>query len=63
MTGPSHLVKCGKPDCMRKVPASSAFCCGPCATAAGGRYEIEAHTPSCDGRAAQRGEFRSGQDW
>jgi len=48
--------KCAKPDCMRKI-AGGFYCCGPCADAAGGGYEIHAHSATCDGRAAERGEY------
>jgi hypothetical protein len=61
--------KCFKPDCMRKVSLGSRFCCGSCSAAAeaAAPYEIEPYSPglhpilchskSCDGRAAERGEF------
>lgn len=52
-----QFVKCRKPDCLRKVPPSSAYCCPACSTAAAGGYEIEAHSGGCDQRAAERGEY------
>lgn len=53
--------KCYKPDCMRKISTGSRYCCGPCGTADEGGYEIHeagplGHTPSCNQRAAERGE-------
>lgn len=46
--------ECGKPDCARLISLGAVYCCGPCADAADGRYEIHAHTPECDQRAAER---------
>jgi predicted phage terminase large subunit-like protein len=50
-----QLHKCDKPDCFRLVSLASKFCCRPCAEAAAGQYEIEAHTAQCDQWAAERG--------
>jgi predicted phage terminase large subunit-like protein len=47
--------KCGKPDCLRLVSLGALYCCGPCAQAADGQYEIHAHAGDCDERAAERG--------
>ena len=52
---PGAYRKCGKPDCIRRVSLASVYCCTPCSVAADGRYEIHAHSPECDQRAAERG--------
>lgn len=56
----ADLHKCAKPDCFRLVSASSLHCCGACALAAEGRYEIHesgplGHSRWCGQRAAERG--------
>jgi hypothetical protein len=53
---PEDLVKCLKPDCMRKVKLGVAYCCMPCTIAAAGAFEIHQHTKGCDERAAERGQ-------
>ena len=50
------LVKCQKPDCMRKVPRGTDYCCAPCRIAGEGAYEIDRHSERCDTRSAERGE-------
>jgi predicted phage terminase large subunit-like protein len=50
-----QLHECRKPDCRRPVSIGAAYCCAACSTAAEGRYEIHAHDPGCDERAAGRG--------
>jgi predicted phage terminase large subunit-like protein len=52
---PGPFRECQKPDCARLISLGSVYCCGPCAQAAEGRYEIHAHTGDCDERAAERG--------
>jgi predicted phage terminase large subunit-like protein len=52
---PRQCQKCAKPDCFRLVSLGAAYCCAACSTAAEGRYEIHAHDPGCDERAAERG--------
>ena len=52
---PRQLFKCLKPDCLRKVPEGVLYCCTPCATAAEGRYEIDAHSASCEDLCFKRG--------
>ena len=56
------LHKCETPDCLRLVSAGSAHCCGACALAAAGKYEIHesgplGHSAWCDERAAERGPW------
>ncbi|MEV4079702.1 hypothetical protein AB0J43_05355 [Nonomuraea fuscirosea] len=48
------MVECGKPDCGRAVPEGVRFCCAPCAVAAEGRFEVDAHLVSCDALWAER---------
>lgn len=50
----SDFHECRKPDCRRLVSLGAAYCCAACSTAAEGRYEIHAHDPGCDERAAER---------
>ena len=50
----ADLHECGKPDCARLVSVASVYCCKPCSDAAIGQYEIGAHSPQCDERAAER---------
>jgi hypothetical protein len=52
---PRQLLKCLKPDCLRKVPPGVQYCCIPCAAAAEGRYEIHAHSASCEYLCFKRG--------
>lgn len=57
-----ELTACAKPDCLRKVPPSVRYCCGPCGTAGEHGYEIHAdgplgHAASCNAKAAERGEW------
>lgn len=64
-----ELGKCLKPDCMRKVPASAAYCCHACSTAAESPapYELGPHDPAahwvlvhsadCEERSRDRGEL------
>ena len=64
----SALLKCLKPDCMRKVPEGVVYCCEPCqiADTPPDRYELDPYDPSaywtfvhskfCEERAAERGE-------
>lgn len=61
-----EFMKCRKPDCMRKVPPSVAYCCHACSTAAECGYELEPYSPAlhwilchsdgCEARSAERGE-------
>jgi hypothetical protein len=53
---PVQLRKCLKPDCMRKVKLGITYCCGECAVAAKGRYEIHDHSDGCNTRTTERGE-------
>lgn len=58
----TDLHKCAKPDCFRLVSAASLHCCGACALAAEGKYEIHesrplGHSRWCDDRAAERGPW------
>lgn len=58
----ADLHKCATPDCLRLVSAGSAHCCGACALAATGKYEIHesgplGHSEWCDERAAERGPW------
>lgn len=53
---PIKLRKCLKPDCMRKVKLGITYCCGECAVAAEGRYEIHEHSDGCNTRTTERGE-------
>jgi hypothetical protein len=60
----ADLHKCATPDCFRLVSASSLHCCGACALAAEGKYEIHesgplGHSAWCDERAAERGPWLS----
>jgi hypothetical protein len=50
----NDLVKCSKPDCLRRVRPWYPFCCMNCESAAAGAYEIDHHTTLCDKRAAVR---------
>lgn len=58
----ADLHKCETPDCLRLVSAGSAHCCGACALAAAGKYEIHesgplGHSEWCNERAAERGPW------
>ncbi len=55
-----RLKPCDKPDCERLTSLSSMCCCGPCAEAADGRYEIDRHTHSCDTRWDERQHLTGG---
>ena len=60
------LHPCAKPDCGRLVSAMSSFCCGPCAGANAGLYDLDPyrdgpgrdpysmHTATCEGRRRAR---------
>jgi hypothetical protein len=73
MTG--EFRRCGKRDCYRKVSGGAAYCCTPCATAAGAPapYEIEpyrpgvhwvhVHSEGCEERHRERGAFTAGELW
>lgn len=55
------LVKCWKPDCMRKISHSVRYCCSPCALADEQKYEIHedgplGHSVYCNARRTERGE-------
>jgi len=50
------LVKCLRPDCMRKVERGIRYCCAPCRAAGEGAYETDRHSDGCDARSAGRGE-------
>ena len=64
----SGLVKCLKPDCMRKVSRGAAYCCEPCqiADTPPDRYELAPYDPEaywtfvhsgyCEARKDERGE-------
>jgi hypothetical protein len=52
----TDLRKCLKPDCPRKVPVGTRYCCAPCSHAGRHGYEIDQHSSGCDARAAERGE-------
>lgn len=53
------LVKCGKPDCFRRVTATVVFCCPPCAVAAEGTFEVgQYHSEGCEERHVERGDYR-----
>ena len=61
MRGPSteSLKQCDNPLCDRKTKVGVKYCCGPCATAHEGKYEIHesgllGHTDSCDKRHSDR---------
>lgn len=58
MTSSTQLKKCNTPACLHQTSLASWYCCAPCELAHNGRYEIHAHTHSCDGRHATRGEWR-----
>ena len=66
--------KCTKPDCRRKVPPGTLYCCASCDKAdnAPAPYELDPYNPDalpshwilmhsrgCEERAAERGEFAS----
>jgi len=53
------LGECAKADCARLVKSGVLYCCAPCAEAAAGQYEIEAHSAGCDQRSAERGAARA----
>ncbi len=55
-----RLKPCDTPDCERLTSLSSMHCCGPCASAAEGRYEIDLHTHSCDARWNERKQLTGG---
>jgi hypothetical protein len=59
-TGAGAFEECRKPDCRRLVKRGVTFCCAPCAEAAEGHYEIDAHSEGCDERAAERGRLEAG---
>ena len=64
---PDGFVKCRKPDCFRKVPPSSAYCCPPCANGDEQGAEVEPYSPdvhpflchsaACEDRARERGQY------
>jgi hypothetical protein len=58
---PNGLHACKNPVCERLVSLASLYCCGGCAQAHEGKYEIHesgplAHGAECDGRHASRSE-------
>ena len=51
--------KCEKPDCDRRVPTGTAYCCHGCTLAAEGNYEIHesgilGHSDACNARHEER---------
>ena len=57
--------KCDNPGCKRQVHVGTHYCCGACAQAHDGKYEIHedgplGHSDSCNKRFAERGPFDDG---
>lgn len=58
-----QLLKCLKPDCLRKVRSGVLYCCGNCASADDCGFELAGpdahsllrHADTCDQRSAERG--------
>lgn len=59
MTGAFH--PCENLHCRRKVRTVVKFCCRPCADAAEGHYENDAHDSGCDERRAARGVYTAAE--
>lgn len=57
MTWPEDFQKCATPACNRQVKTWVQYCCGACAIAHEGSFEIHEHTALCDGRDAERGPY------
>ena len=60
MTDSAQLTACKAGQCLRKVKEGTAYCCTPCSIAweSTPRWDIDgAHSPGCDERAAERGEY------
>lgn len=52
-----ELYACTNPTCLRKVKASVRYCCISCSAAHEGAHEVHRHTPDCDNRREDRGEW------
>jgi hypothetical protein len=49
---------CANPACLRKVSLASRYCCRGCGVAHDAHFDPEGyHSPGCDERAAERGEW------
>lgn len=51
-----NLWPCDNMACDRWVRYGTKFCCFPCAQAAAGKYEIDAHSEGCDARQKERAD-------
>lgn len=57
-----ELTVCRKPDCLRKIKSTVAYCCEACWRADKGGYEIHesgvlGHGDVCNRRSGERGEW------
>lgn len=55
------LKSCDNPECQRRVPVGTLYCCSPCSFAADTQSEITAHSEGCNERHAQRSGEEAGE--